>query len=51
MSELDDLDEIAGQQRYGFNRMKKGISKGSRKSFKKSQQRGAIEQQSVGKQQ
>lgn len=50
MSDIDELDEIAEQQRYGFDCPSRGTSKGSRKRFKLAQQRGASEQRSVGKQ-
>lgn len=50
MSELDDLEDISEQSRYGFNRMKRGISKAARRRFRKAQQRGAAENRSVGKQ-
>lgn len=51
MSDIDDLEDVAEQQRYGFNEPKRGVTKGSRMSFLRSQRRGAKENQALGKQQ
>lgn len=51
MSELDDLEDIGEQSRYGYNQIKRGIAKGSRKRLKRAQQRGGAENRSLDKQQ
>jgi hypothetical protein len=50
MSDLDDLEIIAEQQRYGYNDPSRNMNRGRKNGFAKSQQRGAAENRSVEKQ-
>jgi hypothetical protein len=51
MSDLDDLEDIAEQQRFGVNEPSHGMAKGNRISFHRAQKRGGKENRSVDKQQ
>jgi hypothetical protein len=51
MSDIDDLEDIAEQCRYGGNNPMRGVSKRVREAFKRGQQHGCKENRSIEKQQ
>lgn len=51
MGYLEEFEDIVEQQRYGYDNPARGVTKGARKSFRRSQRRGAADQRSVEKQQ
>jgi hypothetical protein len=51
MSDIDDLEEIAEQCRYGVNDPKHGVTKGQRMAWRRAGRHSAAKQRSVGKQQ